>query len=129
MGYRVRWFRRRHRIVATLMLAAFLTSLPLRATAQTGGISSAAYSLLSERVGGNQTSFFVYQDGDSGFNHGFLSGFFGNALGKIHLDAFCINDPSSATGCSTDTNRLDRTRGTVLRISIDPLGAGQYAGV
>jgi hypothetical protein len=88
----------------------------------------AAYSLIAQRVTANQTSFYVYQDADSGFNHGFPSGFFG-ATNKIDLDAACVNDPNTANGCSTDPNRLDRERGTVLRISFDRLSPGEFAGV
>lgn len=95
-------------------------------------ISDPAYALLTERVAANQMLFFVYQDGDAGLNHGFPSGFFGDSpetLSKIHLDAFRIDDPTSPTGCSADLNRLDRQRGTVLRISFDPLAPLQFAGV
>ncbi len=92
-------------------------------------ISDLAYPLLAERVTANRTSFYVYQDADSGFNHGFPSGWFG-ATSKIDLDSACVNDPADAEdGCSTDRERLDGDRGTVLRISFGPLSPEQFAGV
>jgi len=91
-------------------------------------ITDAAYSALARRAPANRQSFFVYQDADSGVNHGFPSGLFG-ATDKIHTDTGCVDDPVSENGCSTDVNRLDRSRGTVLRLTVDPLASGQYAGV
>jgi hypothetical protein len=94
--------------------------------------TTAAYSLLTDRAAANLEAFYVYQDADSGFNHGFPSGFFADSpatLPKIHLDAACLDDASSPMGCSTDSNRLDRDRVNVLRISFDPLTSGQFAGV
>jgi hypothetical protein len=84
--------------------------------------------LLADRVGANRASFYVYQDADSGFNHGFPSGFFGD-IGGIHLCAACVDDSNVTNGCSTDMNRLDRTRGNVLNISFDPLPSGHIAGI
>lgn len=92
-------------------------------------ISDAAYPLLTERVAAIRTGFFLYQDADSGLNHGFPSGFFGSDIRKIRLDTACIDDPNAVNGCSADRNRLDRVRGTVLSISFDPLSPGQFAGV
>lgn len=91
-------------------------------------LSNPAYSLLAERMTANQTRFYVYQDADSGFNHGFLSGLFGR-VEKLQIEAACVDDPTSVDGCSTDPNGLDRERGTVLRISFAPLAPGQFAGV
>jgi len=95
-------------------------------------VSEAAYSLLNERITENRRHFYVYQDGDSGFNHGFPSGFFADktsTLEKIDLDAFCIDDYNSTNGCSTDPTRLDCERSTILRISFDSLLPGEFAGV
>ena len=89
-------------------------------------------ALLAERVSANRASFYVYQDADSGFNHGFPSGFFADrpeTLGKIHLDAACVDDSGTMNGCSTDPSHLDRDRGTVLRLSFDALSPGEFAGV
>ncbi len=91
-------------------------------------ISDPAYSLFTQRVAANRLNFHVYRASDSGLNHGVPSGFFGE-INKIHLDAACIDDPNSPTGCSTDPNRLDRERGTVLSISFDSLAPGTFAGV
>jgi hypothetical protein len=89
---------------------------------------------LQTRVTANQTSYYVYQDQDSGFNHGFPSGFFASPgnLGTIHLDAGCIDDPADiTTGCYlvTDTTVLDTVRGTVMRMSFDPQTTGNFAGL
>jgi len=91
-------------------------------------ISGCAYQLLNQRASANQNSFYIYKDGDSGFNHGFPSGLFGSTdvdLSKVILDSACIDDPTldvaSGTGCSSDTNRLDGTRGTVFRFTFPPL--------
>jgi len=89
---------------------------------------NAAYSLLNQRVGVNRANFYVYQDADSGLNHGFPSGFFGT-ISKLHLNAACLDDPLEPGGCSTDGTRLDRVRGNVLSISFDPLTSGQFAGI
>lgn len=91
-------------------------------------ISTAAYPLLAERVTANQGQFLIYENADSGFNHGFPSGFFG-AIDKIDIDAACIDDVSAANGCSTDPNRLDQEHGTVLRISFDPQSPGIFSGI
>lgn len=89
---------------------------------------NAAYTLLRERIGAARADFHVYRDADSGFNHGFPSGFFG-VTSKAHLDAACVDDPLAANGCSTDDTRLDRTRGNVLRITFDPLTGSEFAGI
>jgi hypothetical protein len=93
---------------------------------------NAAYSVLAGRAEASRQSFYVYLDGDAGFNHGFPSGFFADRPGtlqKIHLDSACLDDSSSPTGCSPDPNRLDRQRVNVLRVSFDALTSGQFAGV
>jgi uncharacterized protein (TIGR03437 family) len=95
-----------------------------------GGIGDGAFPLLAQRTTANRVSFHVYQDADSGFNHGFPSGFYGNARSKIHLDTGCVNDRTAANGCApTGSTRLDRGRGTVLRISFDSLSLGEFVGV
>ncbi|HEV3073967.1 MAG TPA: hypothetical protein VHB47_06070, partial [Thermoanaerobaculia bacterium] len=93
--------------------------------------TGAAYSLMAARTAAVTADFYVYQDADSGFNHGFPSGFFADqptTRQKIHLDSACIDDPAAPTGCSSDPNALDRVRGTVLQIALDPLTGSQYAG-
>jgi hypothetical protein len=90
---------------------------------------------LQSRVTANQASFYVYKDQDSGFNHGFPSGFFASSvgnLGTIHLDAGCVDNPAdTATGCysSTNTSVLDKVHGTVMRITFDAQTAESFAGV
>lgn len=113
------------------VLLICLLCLGSPAQSQTG-ISGPAYQLLGQRVVANQGSFYVYLDQDSGFNHGFPSGFFGSTpanLATIHIDTGCISDPTAANGCSTDPNALDRVRGTVMRVSFDPQTSGNFAGV
>ena len=95
-------------------------------------ISADAYPLLNQRSTADQSQFYVYQNGDSGFNHGFPSGLFANSqatLAKIHIDTAAIDDSSSPDGTSTDPNALDQVRGTVFKMTVDPLTTGQYAGV
>ena len=78
-------------------------------------ISNHAYTLINRRAVANRVNFFVYQDVDSAFNHGFPSGEFGD-ISKITVNPACI-DALNSTGCSTDPNRLDLARGTVLQIA------------
>ena len=94
-------------------------------------IGSSAYQLLSARTSANQASFYVYQDQDSGFNHGFPSGFFGN-LGLISIDTGCVDDPMDLNvGCfhSNDMTDFDGRRGTVLRVSLGPYASGDDSGL
>lgn len=90
---------------------------------------------LQARVTANQQAFYVYKDADSGFNHGFASGWFANPLSNlstISLDAGCVDDPAdTTTGChpSTDTSALDAARGTVLRFTFAAQALGDWAGV
>src|SRR5438105_4047852 len=91
-------------------------------------LSDAAYDLLIQRASANRAGFFVYQDADSGFNHGYPSGFFGN-FGTIQIDAACIDDPAAPNGSSTDPNRLDTVHGTVFRYTFGPQAPGSFAGV
>src|SRR5213593_3657385 len=112
-------------LVGTIFVVVAGTALP------EGTISEPAYRLLSTRTAANQARFYVDVDQDSGFNHGFPSGFFasdGN-LGTIHINTGCIYDAAGAGGCSGDPNALDRTRGTVMQITFDPQAPGRYAGV
>jgi hypothetical protein len=95
-------------------------------------LSDTAYPLLLERVAAPRAGFLVYQDADSGLNHGFPSGLFANdgpTLAKIHLEPACIDDPAAADGCSDDLDAVDPARGTVFRISFDPLAGGEFAGL
>jgi hypothetical protein len=91
------------------------------------------------RVTANEQAFYVYKDADSGFNHGFASGWFVYPLSElpniqniIQVDSGCVDDPADTTiGCypATDTSALDTVRGTVLRFSFAPQAPGSYAGV
>jgi hypothetical protein len=97
-------------------------------------ISSAAYSLLGDRVEANPAAFFVYQDGDSGLNHGFASGKFASnndstIINGIMVNTAAVYDPTSATGSTSDPNALDRVRGNVLQITFPKLSSGQFTGL
>jgi hypothetical protein len=112
--------------------AIALGPVPASSQSQSGPISGPAYQLIDARVAANQAGLYVYLDQDSGFNHGFPSGFFasnaGN-LGTIHIDTGCVFDATAANGCSADSSVLDRSHGTVLRISFDSQTSGNFAGV
>lgn len=84
-----------------------------------------AYALLNERSAGNRTAFYVYRDADSAFNHGTPY----TATAKVHLDSACVDDAVATTGCSSDSNRIDRARGNVLRIAFDALGSLETAAL
>src|SRR5207248_3043407 len=118
-----------HRTTAVVVLTGALTFAASRVCADGQSVdTNAAYQLLNTRVSANREAFYVYQDQDAGANHGFLSGFFGQ-IDKLHIDAGCLDDPLAVTGCSTDPNRLDMVRGTVLRISFDPPTLDQFIGL
>jgi hypothetical protein len=116
-------------LVAPLVWALFIfqQAESLSATIESD-LSEPAYQLLAKRTIANRKNFYVYQNADSGFNHGVPSGFFG-ATSKINIDTACINDPTTENGCSTDQNRLNRKRGTVLRISFQPLSPGEFGSL
>lgn len=97
-------------------------------------VADAAFSLLNDRVAASQIAFYVYQDADSAFNHGFPSGKFASnsdpaLLNAIAVNTAVVNDPNAANGASTDPNALDRDRGTVLSVSFPNLTGGQFAGL
>ncbi|HLE83851.1 MAG TPA: hypothetical protein VJG13_05885 [Thermoanaerobaculia bacterium] len=74
----------------------------------------------------------MYQDADSGFNHGFPSGLFADpegTLAKIDIEPACVDDPAAADGCSADPDASDSVRGTVFRLRIEPLAGGEFAGL
>ncbi len=94
--------------------------------------SDAAYTVLTQRVAENAQSFYVYRDADSGFNHGFPSNFLASRpdlIDQLRLNLACLDDPLSASGCSTNPNRLNRERGTSLQMQFPPLAAGEFAGL
>ncbi|PZN74311.1 MAG: hypothetical protein DM484_21540 [Candidatus Methylumidiphilus alinenensis] len=76
---------------------------------------NAAYNVLTQRTSAVQNAFYVYQDADSAYNHGFPSGWMGD-YPTIHLNAACVNAALSPNGCSSDTNALDIQRDTVVYI-------------
>jgi hypothetical protein len=95
-------------------------------------ISECAFQSLIDRLSENTNGFFVYRDSDSPHNHGFASGLFGGPdldLSKINLNSGCIDDLTSPSGCTTDRQQLDASRGTVFSIVIPPLTPSQFAGL
>lgn len=114
--------------IALLLLlsqpAATLSGEPLTAL-----LSPGAYDLLNQRAVAGRSQFYVYRDADSGFNHGFPSGFLPNGQAKLSIDPACIDDPNAALGCSADPNRLDTVRGTVMQVSFGALANGEFAGL
>jgi len=115
-----------------LLIFGILLGIAEAANASPKLISPPAYKLLDQRAGANRAGFAVYTDQDSGYGHGFPSGFFASTtanLATIHIDTGCIDDPNAINGCSTDRNRLDQKRGTVFRLTFDPQTAGNFAGV
>ncbi len=91
-------------------------------------LSDAAYPLLDARPTENQGSFYVYRDGDSGFNHGFPSGAYG-ATAAVHVNAAALDDPTSPSGTTTDPSRSDPVHGTVLSVQFDALSGSAVAGL
>ncbi|MFN7921455.1 MAG: hypothetical protein U0Q16_15240 [Bryobacteraceae bacterium] len=113
----------------TALFAACLLSAPAL-VAQSAGISGPAIDWVQSQALRNRSVFFIYENLDSGFNHSFPSGFFpAGGVSKIHLDAGCVFDATTANGCATNPAKLDRDRGTVMRITFDPLSGAEFAGV
>jgi len=115
------------------VVAALLVGIGWSGFAQSSGsgISGQAIVSITNRIRADRRNFYVYKDADSGFNHGFSSGWFPNDftnLSKLHIDTACVYDANSRTGCATDPTKLDRTHGTVLRVTFDPLLPGQFVG-
>src|ERR1700694_1918868 len=118
-------------VLLILFMSVVLLFTPSGNAFQGNTISGPGLDLVHELVQANRSSFSLYVDSDSGYNKGFPSGFFpgGPVLTKIHLDTACVYDPQSSNGCATDRTRMDRVRGTVMRISFDPLASGEFVGI
>ncbi len=116
--------------LAVGVLCVLFPSFPRSSPAQASStpLSDAAFPLLLDRTQTNRQAFYVYRDADSGFNHGFPSGFFGTTS-KIHIDTAAINDTNSVSGVSTNLNVLDRRHGNVLQVVFNSFSPGQFAGV
>jgi hypothetical protein len=105
--------------------ALFAQTRPSKRSPSCGSLDACAYQLVNSRITANQENFFVYLDQDSGFNHGFPSGFFGET-GQIAVDTGCLNDPADqTTGCfpPDDKTHLDKVNGTVFRITFASLSS------
>ena len=116
---------------ASFALGILLSAAILVASAQTNvnlTMSETLYPLLIDQVMTNRTSFYIYQDADSGFNHGSPSGLFG-VSNKISFESACIDTPEIADGCSSDVHHVDHQRMTVMRISFAALLPGEFAGI
>ena len=115
-----------------LALASALLTPDLRGQqrdAANVGIAGPAAALLSDSVAEVTSSFWVYLDIDSGYNHGIPSGFFGTAIEKMSLNAGCVYDATASTGCATNPSRIDRERGTVMCYSFQPMTGVEFGGV
>jgi hypothetical protein len=111
--------------IALAMLAA--GSMPARSAAFS---PPSAYYDMNQRVVADRSLFFVYQDADSGFNHGFASGLFASpGAPYVSINSACIDDTSAPQGCSTDTTALDESHGTVFQVVFPSLTSGQYTGL
>jgi len=119
------------RATMIMIVVLFIVSTAPAIQAQSGPSVSSAYQELHQRVVANTNNFYVYQDQDSGLNHGFPSGFFGT-ISAITVDTGCIDDPAdSVTGCypSSNNTALNLTHGTVFRVTFAVLSGDQYAGI
>jgi len=116
--------------VICILLTAWI-ALSISGFSQTSTIGNPAYQEINQRSAANSQSFYVYLDQDSGFNHGFPSGFMGTDQGTISLNAGCIDDANSPTGCFSlsDTTALDRVHGTVLSVSFGAQTPGNWDGL
>ena len=111
------------------LIGIILSPLPARAqNVPPGQISKGAYRVITNRVGAVRSSFYVYKDADSGDNHGFPSGVFGN-LSSIHILPACVDSPSAPSGISTSSTQTDSVRGTVMSITFDPQAPGTFVGL
>jgi hypothetical protein len=90
-------------------------------------IGPGAFKSLDTRVAAVRKAFWVYQDQDSGFNHGFPSGFWGH-ISSISINAGCV-DAQTPSGCSSSATALDKKRGTVLAFTFGAQPSGSFAGV
>ncbi len=67
---------------------------------------AASAAALNTEVQKLRQGLIVYEDADSGYNHGTFSGFFGttSAIPKLSIDTGCVPAGNPPTGCSTDPN-------------------------
>jgi hypothetical protein len=79
-----------------------------------------------------RNQYFIFETGDSGFNHGIPSGLFGSPTSLLTSDAInagCVFDPQASDGCSSSTAVYD-TKKAMLRLKIPPLtNRSQYFGL
>ena len=101
--------------IGLMLLGPPAWTAPLRPSPREPSITGPAYALLLDRTNANRRRFAVYTGADSGFNHGFPSGFFG-AYDRIDLDTACVDDPASRAGCAQASTTLDTRRGTVMSL-------------
>jgi len=93
--------------------------------------SEEPYQELASRLDVSPHTFFVYEDADSGYNHGLPTGVFGNRsnLRTIHFETECVDYPVAANARSADCAARNRLRGTVVRIIFDPQSLDEFTGV
>jgi hypothetical protein len=119
-----------HSWVVGTVSAALLIGLssPVTMSQASGAVDDSGYQLLNNRVTADRGEFYIYQDGDSGFNHSFPSGFIGDT-NKITINTACIDDPSSSSGCSNNLLTVDQQHGNVAQITFQPLPSNDWAGL
>lgn len=107
---------------------------PSVSTAQVSSpISDSAIPWLNSLVTYNQNHFFVFENRDSAYNHGFLSGLYGKARNasnnlvddprNIQVDTRCVY---SDTGCAPSGTLGPRN---ILRLKFLPMSKGEFAGM
>jgi hypothetical protein len=97
------------------LLSLLLATIP--AICSPGILSDSDQAYISARTALNRSQFFVYQDIDSPWNHGFPSGLFGSSVtasNKLHTDPGCVYERSevpallSMSECSSPGTFLNR---------------------
>ncbi len=123
------------KILSIASIATFSVAIHLAGAAAADASpvnTSAAYSEVAARAEAVNANFYVYKDADSGFNHGFPSGYFADPLSLVYViqvNSACIDDRTAPSGCSTDPNALDRARVNVLQVVLPPMASNQFSGV
>src|SRR5713226_2856561 len=98
--------------VASLLLSTIWHHVAFAQGPQAGDPTwlSPAVKAVDTEVQKLRQGFIVYEDVDSGYNHGTFSGFFGSpsAVAKISIDTGCVPSGNPPTGCSSDVNAVDK---------------------
>lgn len=117
--------------VALLLLPAGAAVSELAAQTTDPSWVAPAVAALDVEVQKLRQGLILYEDSDSGYNHGTFSGFFGttSAIPKLSIDTGCVPNGNPPTGCSSDPNAIDKDHGTVIRFTFQPLTGDEFVGV